>query len=182
LKVKLLIGVLVALIVLNLATIGSFVYMRWKTPRADWESGAPQASRVNRVMPAPPDSPAPPAPFRLSGNERRQLMTLLSEFRAETLELREKIHEDENRAFELLQTEQIPRAEVDSLLEEISRARLQMGQLAVDKLIESKAYLSPQQQQRFFDSILQTRPGGRMGEGRHHQKGRGKQRGKRRGD
>ena len=159
-KVKLLIGVLVALIVLNLATIGSFVYWRWKAPRSDWDSRAPG---VTRVVPHPRDRPGPPAPFRLSREERKQLMTLLSGFRTETVELRGKIHEDENRVFGLMQREEIPRAEVDSLLEEISRARLEIGRLAVDKLIESKAYLSPHQQQRFFDSILQTRPGGHIG-------------------
>lgn len=181
-KVKLLIGVLVALIVLNLATIGSFFYWRWKAPSRDWDSWAPRASRVTRVGPSSRNRPYPPAPFRLSGEERKQLMALLSEFRTETVELREKIHEDENRVFGLMQREEIPRAEVDSLLEEISRARLEMGRLAVDKLIESKAHLSPHQQQRFFDSILQSRPGGQMGKGWHQQKRRGMQRGKQLGD
>ena len=108
-------------------------------------------------------------------------MSLLNEFRSETEEIRQNIHEDENLLFDLMQKDEIPRAEVDSLLEEITRARLEIRKLAVNKLIESKTHLSPHQQQRFFDSILQTRPGHRMGEGRHHMKGRGKQRGKQRG-
>jgi uncharacterized membrane protein len=177
-KVKLLIGILVALIVLNLATMGSFVYWRWKAPTPDWESRAPRPDRDSRV--APPDVPAPPAPeppLRLSREERAQLRSLLSAFRSETVELRRRIHEDETRVFGLMQLDSIPRAEVDSLLDEISRARLEIGRLAVDKLIESKAYLSPHQQQRFFNSILQTRPGVRMGEGWHERRGRGIQRG-----
>ena len=175
-KIKLLVGALVALIVLNLATIGSFVYWRWTAPRADWESRAPRPPITDRFVPTPPDQPEAPGPLRLSRDERNQLMSLLSEFRSETVELRAKIHDDEDLVFGLMQRDEIPRAEVDSLLEEISRARLEMGRLAVDKLIESKAYLSPHQQERFFDSILQTRPS-RRGEGHHPQPGHGKQRG-----
>ena len=177
-KIKLLIGVLVALIVLNLATIGSFVYMRWRAPDHDKEAWAPRAdpdhrrdSRVHRIKRV----------FRPSGEERKHLMDLLSEFRTQTDGLRQKIFEDENRVFDLMQREDVPRVEVDSLLEEISNSRLEMQQQAVEKLIESKAHLSPQQQQHFFDSILQTRPGGHTGQRRHQQEHRGQQRtGKRR--
>jgi uncharacterized membrane protein len=172
-KIKLLIGILVALIVLNLATIGSFVYMRWQAPQHELAALAPQADpdhrrgpRVRRVERG----------FRPSGEERRHLMELLSEFRTQTDGLRQKISEDENRVFELMQREDVARAEVDSLLEEISKSRLEMQRQAVEKLIESKAHLSPQQQQHFFDSILQTRPGGHIGQRRHQQEHRGQQR------
>lgn len=172
-KIKLLIGILVALIVLNLATIGSFVYMRWRAPNHDTEAWAPRADpdhrrgpRVHRVERG----------FRPSGEERKHLMDLLSEFRTQTDGLRQKIFEDENRVFDLMQKEDVARVEVDSLLEEISNSRLEMQRLAVDKLIESKAHLSPMQQQHFFDSILQTRPGGRIGQRRHQQEHRGQQR------
>lgn len=181
-KVKLLIGVLVALIVLNLATIGSFLYWRWRAPRSDRDSWAQRAPRDERVVPGPPDHPGPPAPLRLSREERRQLRALLSDFRSETEGLWGKIHEDENRLFELMQGEELPHAKVDSLLEEISRNRLEIRRLAVEKLFESKAHLSPHQQQRFFDSILQTRSGGRTGERWHQHRDRDTQRGERRGD
>ena len=181
-KVKLLIGVLIALIVLNLATIGSFLYWRWRAPSSDRESWAQRAPRDERVVPRPPDRPEPPGPLRLSREERSQLRALLHDFRSETGDLWEKIHEDEIRLFGLMQRDEIPHAEVDSLLEDISRTRLEIRRLAVEKLIESKEYLSPQQQQRFFDSILQTRPGGRSGERWHQHRDRSSQRGKRHAD
>jgi uncharacterized membrane protein len=177
-KVRLLIGVLVALIVLNLATIGSFVYMRWRTPGQDLEALAPQPNPEFRSHRG--DHRRATGPFRPSGDERRHLIGLLSEFRTQTDGIRQKISEDENRVFDLMQREKVPRAQVDSLLEEISRSRLEMRRLAVDKLIESKAHLSPHQQQRFFDSILNTRPGGPMGMGGHRPQRRGQQRGQQR--
>ena len=178
-KVKLLIGILVALIVLNLATIGSFVYMRWRAPNHDLAALAPQPDRDFR--PGHGDHRGIRGQFRPSGDERRYLMGLLSEFRTQTDGLHQKIYEDENRVFGLMQQEDVPRVEVDSLLEEISKSRLEMQRLAVDKLIESKAHLSPMQQQHFFESILQNRPGGPMGKGWHQQKRRGQQRGQQQG-
>jgi hypothetical protein len=181
-KVKVLIGVLVALIVLNLATIGSFMYWRWRSPRSEvtvWPVHSPEGRRgLGARAERRRENPA----FRPSREERQQLMALLEEFRSETGELRKKIYEDENRVLSLMQSDNVRRDEVDSLLVEISRSRLEMGRLAVGKLIESKAYLSPQQQHRFFDSIILSRPGAGMGRGLHNQTHRDHRRGDRRED
>lgn len=179
-KVKLLIGVLVALIVLNLATIGSFVVMRWRASASDTGLWPPGDGRV-RWSPPGGERPRARRSFRLPAEERGQLRSLLNEFRSESEALRQKIREDENLTFELMQREEVPRAQVDSLLEEITKARLESGRLAVDKLIESKAYLTPQQQKLFFESILQIRPSVGMRRGwSGHIRG-GEQRGKRGG-
>lgn len=176
-KVKLLFGILVVLIVLNLATIGSFIVMQW---RADRNDARPWAGRDTRG-PGWEERRMHP-PFRPTPDERQQLMTLLNEFRLESEALRQKIREDENHAFELMQRQRVPRAQVDSLLEEIAKARLETGRLAVDKLIESKQYLTPQQQKMFFDRILQIRPGEGERRGWHGQMQGRQQRGNRRGD
>jgi uncharacterized membrane protein len=173
-KIKLLIGILVALIVLNLATIGSFVYMRWRAPERGLAALAPRPEREHAAPHA--DRRGPHGRFRPSGDERRQLIGLLKEFKTETEVIRQKIFEDEKEVFDLMQRGTVPRATVDSLLEEISKSRLEMRRMAVDKLIESKAHLSPIQQQRFFDSILQTRPGGRRGRGWNDHERRGPRR------
>jgi hypothetical protein len=168
-KIKILIGVLVFLIVLNLATIGSFLFMRW---RADDDAPrvprAPRVTRINRNHELP-HTPAPP--FRPSGEERKQLFALLEGFRADTEELRLEMFALEENVFELMRRDEVPRARVDSLLQEIAGVRTEIGRLAIDKLIESKEYLSPEQQQRFFESILETRSG-RGGGRRGHQERR----------
>jgi uncharacterized membrane protein len=173
-KIKLLIGILVALIVLNLATIGSFVYMRWNAPDHELAALAPQPDPD--FTPPRPDRGDRRGPFRPSGDERRQLIGLLREFKTETEGIRQKIFKDEKEVFDLMQRGTVPRATVDSLLEEISKSRLEMRRMAVDKLIESKAHLSPMQQQRFFDSILQTRPEGRRGRSWNQHERRGPRR------
>ncbi len=168
-KIKILIGVLVFLIVLNLATIGSFLFMRW---RADDEgrSRAPRAPRVSRFERGHELPRVPAHPFRPSGEERRQLFALLEGFRSDTEELRLEMFALEETVFELMRRDEVPRAEVDSLLEEISVVRTEIGRMAVDRLIESKEHLSPEQQQRFFESILETRSG--RGGGRRWQQER----------
>jgi hypothetical protein len=57
---------------------------------------------------------------------------------------------------ELLRQDSIPSERVDSLLEEIAAAHLQVSRKATDKLIEAKSYLSPEQQALFYDAILQA--------------------------
>jgi hypothetical protein len=167
-KIKVLIGVLVFLIVLNMATIGSFLFMRWRadgdTPRVH---RAPRVSRINRGHELPH---VQPPPFRPSGEERKQLFALLEGFRADTEELRLKMFALEENVFELMRRDEVPRARVDSLLEEIAGVRTEIGRMAVDRLIESKEHLSPEQQQRFFESILETRSG--RGGGRRWQQER----------
>lgn len=183
-KIKVLIGVLVFLIVLNLATIGSFLFMRW---RADDDGArAPRAHRASRIEHGTEHQHPPVPPFRPSGEERKQLIALLEGFRADTEELRLEMFALEEQVFERMRRDEVPRAEVDSLLEKIAGVRTEIGRMAVDKLIESKEYLSPEQQQRFFESILETRSGrgggrrwhpeGQPGEGpgqRRHQRDKG---------
>jgi Spy/CpxP family protein refolding chaperone len=84
-KVKVLIGFLIFLIVINLATIGSFLYYQWRKP------------------PEPPVSPGGPGrqPLRelnFNRNQRHQLRNLLLEFKVETEPLNNQIHILENIA------------------------------------------------------------------------------------
>jgi len=177
-KIKVLIGILVALIVLNLATIGSFLFMKWRGPDDGIVPRAPISPSM--VHPRQGGTPRTPRPPPLPNEERKQMMSLLAEFRTETEGLRIQIQELENRVFELMRRDEVPRDEVDSLLAEISDARLEVGRLAIDKLIESKTYLSPQQQEHFFRSILETRTGRSRGMGRHEGTHRGEDRQKQR--
>ena len=156
-KLKILIGVLVFLIVLNLATIGSFVYMR-----------VTQGERTDR-WPVPgmmrgtsrPGERAPRAEFR--NEHRKELRKLFREFHSETQDLRLRIHDLQGEAFALMQQDPVPKAEVDSLLEEISTLHLQISKAATQKMIESREFMSPEQMKMFFNAIRGPAPGGRGG-------------------
>jgi len=156
-KLRILIGILVFLIVVNLATIGSFVYMRvtqdrsegvWRVPGMTRES--PRAGRR-----------APRAEFR--HEHRKELRKLFSEFHSETQDLRIRIHELQGEAFALMQQEPVAQAQVDSLLEEISILHLEISKAATRKMIESREFMTPEQMKMFFNAIRGPAPGGHVG-------------------
>jgi len=162
-KLKLLIGVLVFLIVLNLATIGSFVYMRWTGGRAELAPPAPP-SPEDRMMGRPGRAkPDRPGPFRLRTEERAELGKLLAELRSETSDLERRIEELEGQVFEKAREETVDRGAVDSLLFDISTARLEISQIVVSKLLEAKSHLTPEQQELFYKALLRARSDSRMG-------------------
>ncbi len=149
-KLKLLIGVLLFLIVLNLATIGTFMYKQWKQEDTNW---APRAER------RPPVGNRKSGEMRTLKPEKRQVLRrLLEEFREETGELRDEIGRKEIEVFALLQRETVPRDSLNVVLEQLSDLRLEIGRRATDKLIEAKVHLDPRQQRMFFRLILMSRP------------------------
>ena len=60
--------------------------------------------------------------------------------------------------------------EVDQKLAEISDIRRQIMQKAIKKMIKAKSFLTPEQQEQFFNAITHLRPG--MHEGRRFPGGR----------
>jgi uncharacterized membrane protein len=150
-KLKILVGVLVFLIVLNLATIGTFLYMRFTRPEAPpglfpgAAPGAPHDARATRLRHLPPE-------------RREELVRLLGEFHAETAALRARTADLENEAFALMQLDPVPSARVDSLLREISSARLEVSRIAVRKIVQAKSVLPLEEQRLFFNAILEARP------------------------
>jgi uncharacterized membrane protein len=167
-KLKLLIGVLVFLIVLNLATIGSFVYMRWTSEPPDLVPPAPPSQGEIEMGRPGPRGTRPHERFRLRPEERAELGRLLAELRSETADLELRIAELERQVFERVQEQPVDRDEIDSLLTEISAARLAISRAAADKLIEAKAHLTPDQQELFYRAILHARSQSRAGDGRFH--------------
>jgi uncharacterized membrane protein len=150
-KLKILVGVLVFLIVLNLATIGTFLYMHFTRP-------APPPGYAPALAPDVPRPARAPRLRHLPPERREELVNLLREFHAETSALRARTTDLETEAFVLMQLDPVPSARVDSLLREISAARLEVSRIAAQKLIEAKAVLPPEEQRLFFDAILEARP------------------------
>jgi uncharacterized membrane protein len=150
-KLKLLAGVLLFLIVLNLATIGTFVYTQWK------QEDTYRAPRVNRF---PSSGIRRPGEMRaLDPEKRRALRSLLGEFHEETRDLQDEIGRKEVEVFALLERETVPRDSLNMVLNQISDLRLEISRRATDKLIEAKIHLDPRQQRMFFRMILMSRTG-----------------------
>jgi hypothetical protein len=160
-KLKVLVGALVFLIVVNLATIGTFLYVHFTRrpfpPAAEAPEFPPRDASMRR-----------PGLHRLPTEDREALAGLLNEFHSETEDLRTKLRALEGGVFDLMEKDPVPVARVDSLLEEISRVRFEISRIATRKLIEAKGILPPEEERVFFDAILQARPAPRMFQGSRH--------------
>jgi uncharacterized membrane protein len=149
-KLKVLIGILVFLIVLNLATIGTFLYVHFSQQTAE-----PTGRFGHRadMRAAPGMRPGIGERVRFQHGEREELRAFLHQFREETRELRDRVSDLEREVFELMQTDPVPKQRVDSLLKEISLSQYEISKSAAAKMIEAKKILSPEQQTRFFEAI-----------------------------
>jgi len=165
-KLKVLIGVLVFLIVLNLATIGTFVYTQWKRSGPEYAFPGPMG----------PERPLDErfgsrrgsrSRLRLPDAQRRELHALFDEFLTETAELREHVRDLESQTFALMQRDNVSRPQLDSLLGEIAATRLEISRRAADQLIKSKTHLTPEARKAFYDAILDSRPRMRQGMRQH---------------
>jgi uncharacterized membrane protein len=154
-KIKVLVGVLVFLVVLNLATIGTFLYMHFTRPEPAPVAGNPGFSPREGF---PIERMRKPWLHRLPSENREALVGVLEELRAETQDLRDKMRGFEDEAFGLMQRDPVPVERVDSLLAVISQTRLEIGRIAARKLIEAKGVLPPEEERFFFEAILEARP------------------------
>ncbi len=147
-KVKILIGVLLFLIAVNLATIGSYIYLRvrhdrdntWKRERYD-----------HRLRDKRPD-------LRLDSKQRKQLFSLFQSYRSETDSQRQQIGVLEGQTFDLLQKDPVPIDSVKQNLQRIADIRYDISLHIIQKLMEAKSFLNPDQQHAFYNAIMRARP------------------------
>jgi hypothetical protein len=168
-KTKVLVGVLLFLIVVNLSTIGVFVFHMLRGPK-EVEPFAAEGGRLAGTM--APESPM----MRLQPEVREHMHKLMTSFREETRELQQKIFVLEDTTVALLKNDPPPMGRVTDNLKQISDLRLLINQKAVHNLLQAKSFLPPGQQEMFFRAIMQARPQmGRYGAG---MMGRGPMRGR----
>lgn len=145
-KVRILIGILLFLIALNLATIGSYVYLRFSHGHRKHSFSRERIDHKHR-----PD-------LHLNRDQRRQLFDLFRSFRMETDSQQQQIHELEGKTFSLLQHEPVLMDSVDANLKKIAELRYEISRHIIGKLLKAKSYLTPDQQQQFYKAIINARP------------------------
>jgi len=144
-KLKILIGVLVFLILVNLATIGSFFYFqmhRSAPPFGKFFHGGPPFGMMD-----------------FEPQKRAQLRGLLKNFHQNMHEQQEQLWQNEAKLFELLQSDSASMEEIDDALQAIETQRSIINHKMIETLLQAKAFLSPKEQKRFFNSMLRALPG-----------------------
>lgn len=164
-KTKVLIGILLFLIVVNLSTIGVFVYhMLQRGPRPP-DGGFFEGGRPPGMMGG--ESPM----MRMQPEVRERMHSMMMGFREDVKETQEKIFVLEDSTVAMLKNDPPPMDCINENLRKLSELRLSINQKAVHNLLQVKSFLNPEQQEMFFRAIMQARPqmgrsgGGSMGRG-----------------
>jgi hypothetical protein len=167
-KLKILVGILVFLILVNLGTIGTYLYMTGRGMHRPIPelAGPPLGGPRPGGMPPegvptgePPPGGRPPLAMMLDASQQEQLNRLMETFVKDTWSSDTAARDLEESTFKMLQKDHVPQEEVEANLEKISALHLQISKRAFQSLMEAKSFLRPDQQQRLFDIIIGGRPG-----------------------
>ena len=141
-KTKVLVGVLLFLILVNLGTIGVYVF--------------------RLIRPAPPegfriDRDGQPG-LALRPEAREHLRGVMEKFQTESRDLQKEAERIEDSTVAFLCMENVPMERVQSSLRELADVRLRLSTHAVASLLAAKPYLRPEEQSAFFRSVVHARP------------------------
>lgn len=145
-KLKILIGILVFLIVVNLATLGTYIYFRMQ---ADDD----RSPVVPRAYHSPGKFSSPPI-LRLEPEQRQQLLELRMSLDEDTREYSERIRKLRNDIFMAVKDDSVSMDEIEKKLEEIAELRMQIEKAAISNLLEARRQLSPAQRDHLFRFLL----------------------------
>ena len=142
-KTRLLVGALLFLIVVNLATIGTHLYHQFCVPEE---------------MRRAPGRGGPPELMNLPEEKRQQVMELMRSFHDEVIPIEKAIQAIDDSLTLLLQRDDVPMQRINELLKRNEGLKFEISSTAVQRLIKAKAFLTPEQQRILFRSILEARP------------------------
>lgn len=138
-KIKILVGILVFLILLNLATVGTFVYFQWI-----------HAPRVPAAPPFLGEARQHHHPPRLTPEQREELRELQTIFREKTRNDRAELIRLRHEIFRMLISDHLDSAALQTKLDSISLYRRHVETQAIRMLEQAKTFLNPEQRAVFF--------------------------------
>ncbi|MGH1363502.1 MAG: periplasmic heavy metal sensor [Calditrichia bacterium] len=147
-KIKLLIGILIFLIVVNLATIGTYLFYRFDGGPGPGFNGPPPRGQMDR----------PRFPRSMNKEKHKQLMDRARAFRESIHSIHESIRSDERKLKDVLLAETADRQMADSLLMEISDKKLKIQEKAIIDFIEAKEFLTLDEQRVLSSILFRTGP------------------------
>ena len=150
-KVKLLVGALVVLMIMNVAALGSFLFLHLHGDRAP---GPGRERLVHRWVAR-----------NIPQEDREQLFRTMRSFHQEVQPLVEQTADLEAQLIATMRENPVPRARIDSLLEQISHNRLEIARRATDRMIAMGDSLTPDERGHMVDALMRFRRGGPGGPG-----------------
>ena len=148
-KTKTLIIILVTLIIVNLITIGAFVYFQ-----VTKKGPPPPPQEAFKPFLLHPNNPE----ARLTEDQQKKLKDLMDNFKNETMQLKAQSDSTEKLLADLFQETNISRDKIETALKHLSDIRFKISLKAADNMIKAKSFLNPEQQKIFLRSIMQPRP------------------------
>lgn len=156
-KLKILIGILVVLILINLGTIGTYLYY--------------QVLRAPEEMVSPGRMGPPPEISRwlhdLNEEQKSEIREMQQALRVEIGPLVEQVRQLRKDTFGLLMQDSIPWARVEANLLQISQLHFQIEKLTLKSLISMRDKLPPEQRGKFIRFIAESSDWNRLRWGRY---------------
>ncbi len=159
-KVKLLVGALALLMVMNLAALGAFVFVHvHHRSSPPWHHGGDRGAarmgdraRLHQRMMG-----------QLGPEERKKLFASMKAFHEKNGDMMRQTRMMEEDVIASMRDDPVPRAHIDSLLQQISANRLEIARRATDQMITLGKTLSPDQREHLMDAIMHMRGDGPPG-------------------
>jgi uncharacterized membrane protein len=149
-KVKLLVGALAVLVLVNIAALGTFWFMHQghhgHRPGRDWRSQHE-------------------GKYDLSREERKRVRRAMRSIRQEVRPLINETKSLEDDLIASMKKDPAPRAHIDSLHQQISAKRLEIARRATDRMIAMGDSLSTAERDLMIDAMVRHRRGGFEGRG-----------------
>ncbi|MFZ0389824.1 MAG: periplasmic heavy metal sensor [Calditrichia bacterium] len=133
-KIKIFIGILIFLMIINLAVLGSYLYHRWSLPERTFPfSHERSAAMFDHSLP------------RLDREQRHQLRRLQHRFHETVSPFLQQRRQYRRDMFELLRQDELDTAAVYEKLKELNLVDQDIERKAVELLMETRQFLSPEQ-------------------------------------
>ena len=146
-KIKVLIGILIFLIVLNLATIGTWLYFQF-APSAHFEwRPIPMKEAPMRFRMRPPI-------HDLTPEQRQQLRQLVQEMRQIKGPIEKQLQSIHNQLRTALTDTAVTIDSLRMLLDSLANIQRQLNDITIHYFLSARQFLTPQQRQRIFQHLF----------------------------
>ena len=135
-KTKVLVGILLFLIVINLSTIGVFVYHLLSPSPMKTEMFPPDGGRAPGMMGG--DSPM----MKMEPEVMERMHALMLRFREDIADLQSRAFTLEDSTVAMLKNDPPPMDRVNDNLKKLSDIRLLINQKAIHNLLQAKSFLT----------------------------------------